>query len=69
MIRLSATNACYVTNSTVDAIKPADLLKALELVREWCECSLYNYTLSNMLAISLVLFTCDSQFSCVSFTL
>ncbi|CAH3021366.1 unnamed protein product, partial [Porites evermanni] len=33
MIRLPAAKACYLTHSTDDALKPADLMKALALVR------------------------------------
>ncbi|CAH3181690.1 unnamed protein product, partial [Porites lobata] len=32
MIRLPAAKACYLTHSTDDALKPADLMKALALV-------------------------------------
>ena len=45
MIRLPAAQACYIAHSIDDAIKPADLREALELVRECSVCSSIYTTL------------------------
>ena len=39
MIRLPAEEACYIAHSIDDAVKPADLREALELVRK---CLIYS---------------------------
>ena len=39
MIRLPAEEACYIAHSIDDAVKPADLREALELVRR---CLIYS---------------------------